>query len=82
MLNVTPRPPRCHSIRAGSSSRLRRALLPMKLSSTKKMLAAPAAGIQASSSAITCAALFVRGRWPSSAVTLQNSQLNGQPREY
>ena len=44
--------------------------------------AGPAARGRASSSATTCSGLFTRGTRPNSSTMSQNSQWNGQPREY
>ncbi len=52
----------------------------MKLSSTIIAEKKPALRIS-SSSAITCAAFFVRGTRPKITMMSQNSHWNGQPRE-
>ena len=54
-------------------------LLPMKLSSTTKMLCTPSRWISCTS-AMTWATVFVRGLRPYMTMMSQNSQLNGQPR--
>jgi hypothetical protein len=66
-------------VASAPSSALASLLLPMKLSSTTKMLATPSAWM-ASTSASTWATDFVRGRRPYMTMMSQNSQLNGQPR--
>jgi hypothetical protein len=54
----------------------------MKLSSTKKTSPAKPVFLIASSSAITCPPDLVRGFRPYMTMMSQNSQVNGQPREY
>jgi len=81
VLNGMPILPLRHSINAGSTSDLICFLLPIKLSSTKKMLLRQPKAYRPSNSAMICAAVLVRGRCPNKAVTLQKSQLKGQPRE-
>jgi len=71
-----------HSISAGSTSSFRRFLLPIKLSSTKKTPPRQPRLYRVSNSAVTWAAVLVRKRCPSMAVTLQKSHPNGHPREY
>jgi hypothetical protein len=68
----------CQAMRAASSA-LASFLLPMKLSSTTKMLPTSRAWI-ASTSARTWATDLVRGRRPYVTMMSQNSQLNGHPR--
>ena len=71
---------RRHSINSRSSA-LVRCLLPMKLSSTMKTMSFQPRRHSASSSAITCAGVLVRGTRPFITMMSQNSQSNGQPRE-
>ena len=72
---------RCrHSIKACSSA-LVRVLLPMKLSSTMNTMSFHPRWRSASSSAINCGGVFVRGVRPFITMMSQNSQSKGQPRE-
>ena len=72
----------CHLTIWGRRSFLTAAHWPMKLSSTTKTVPVQPARRMASSSAMTWAGALPRGPRPSMAVTLQKSQLKGQPREY
>ena len=69
-----------HAISARSNS-FTSFLLPMKLSSTKKTVPCQPAAVSASSSAIICSGVLVRGLRPFMTMMSQNSQSNGQPRE-
>lgn len=71
----------CHAASAGNSSATSRRL-PMKLSSTRNTVPRQPRRYSASSSAITWGGVLTRGTRPKISITSQNSQRNGQPREY
>ena len=82
VMNRQPFFPLRHSISAGRRSSFRARLLPIKLSSTTNTLRRQPRLYRASSSSMNCFELLMRILCPKSEVTLQKSQLNGQPRVY
>src|SRR4030043_82074 len=72
----------CHLIMAGRISSFNFLLLPMKLSSTRQPGSRQPRLYRASSSAISCSLVLVRGLLPFNTIISQNSQSKGQPREY